>query len=52
MDKALLGQDSKDRLQIVAAKFLVSLEGQLEGRAFHVIHQDVQVVWIDQGPLR
>jgi hypothetical protein len=36
----------------VPAERLVGTEGQFEGRAPHVVHEDMQVVGVDERPLR
>ena len=43
----LIGENGQDFLKVVAAKRIARREWQLEGRAFDVIDQDVQVVGID-----
>ena len=47
----LLGQDAENLLHVVAPERFGAGERQLERRALDVIHQDVQVVGIDERPL-
>ena len=52
VDQPLLGQYRKYVAEIVPAEGLVPGKRQLERRALDVIDEDVQVVGIDQRPLR
>ena len=52
MDQALFSEDAKDFLNVVTAETFRRREWQLEGGAFDVIDQDVEIVRIDQRVLR
>ena len=51
MHQAALLQNAEHLLHVVAAVLFARRERQLEGRALHVIDEDVQVVGIDQRVL-
>ena len=50
--EALLLEEVQDLLQVLAAEALSRGEGQLEGRALHVVDEDVEVVGVDAALLR
>ena len=47
VQQALLLQELQDLRQVLAAERLARVERQLEGRALHVVDQDLQVVRVD-----
>ena len=51
VDQAVLAQDVQHLLDVDAAEGVGAAERQLEGRALHVVDQDVQVVGVDERVL-
>jgi len=52
MDQPLLRQDAENFLDVMATEVFVRRERQFERGALDVVDEDVQVVGIDQRPLR
>ena len=51
VDEAFLAEHGEDLLHVLVPEALIVAERQLEGRALHVVEQDVQVVGVDERVL-